>query len=691
MNRQEARETINSMDITTLYFFKKSAGYMYCCPICGSGTGANKTGALKIRPGQKIRCYAHECFGAKGEDVVGALRILWACSEDEVFNRVLGDKWQGKDPSLQAKPKQKETDNSSSMTETEAREGWISKTRSFIESAKEDIANHSEALEYLKGRGFTEETIERFSLGYDQGQRAIVIPYTKANTYYSLRKIDKESKLKHLKPDSKYNGISLNIPEPLFNQGALKSGKPVFVVESALCAISIEQAVPSSMAVALGGIGTDKLFQAIGKEKKGLFLILCLDNDEAGKKAQKGLSEKLSEEGIEFIEYNIAGACKDPNEALVANEGSLIENIYDALDRANEGKENKKKEYLKQYSNREYLLRFTEKVRNFKGASYIPTGITSLDKMLDGGLYAGLYIVGAISSLGKTTLCMQIMDGIAAGGRDALIFSLEMDREELISKSISRHTFQICDTCGSDKPYKPEHAKTCRGISDGSRYSNYSKAEKALINEATMEYGKYCGRVFISEGMGDIGTKEIRERIEEHITFTGRKPVVLIDYLQILAPYKDPEAPTRNLTDKQATDKNVLELKRISRDFNIPVIAVSSLNRASYNASTSMASFKESGSIEYSADVLIGLEYSGIKESELDEIIEKNSEKTEAGNATEIKVKILKQRAGARGASCILDYFPMFNAFTEHNKEMNKPQEQRTGFTDVTDDIDVPF
>ena len=87
---------------------------------------------------------------------------------------------------------------------------------------------------------------------------------------------------------------------------------------------------------------------------------------------------------------------------------------------------------------------------------------------------------------------------------------------------------------------------------------------------------------------------------------------MLIDYLQIVAP------ADMRATDKQNTDKAVLELKRISRDFKIPVIGISSFNRDSYKAGggvnqgkVSMTDYKESGAVEYSADVLIGLEFAG--------------------------------------------------------------------------------
>jgi replicative DNA helicase len=53
--------------------------------------------------------------------------------------------------------------------------------------------------------------------------------------------------------------------------------------------------------------------------------------------------------------------------------------------------------------------------------------------------------------------------------------------------------------------------------------------------------------------------------------------VIIIDYLQILSL-----AELRG-SDKQNTDKSVFELKRLSRDFKIPIIGISSLNRDNYN------------------------------------------------------------------------------------------------------------
>ena len=81
-----------------------------------------------------------------------------------------------------------------------------------------------------------------------------------------------------------------------------------------------------------------------------------------------------------------------------------------------------------------------------------------------------------------------------------------------------------------------------------------------------------------AEGVGDIGVTAIRERIARHIDMTGKTPLVIVDYLQIVAPYNE------RATDKQNMDKAVLELKRISRDFKLPVIAVSRLSPPPWRA-----------------------------------------------------------------------------------------------------------
>jgi replicative DNA helicase len=166
--------------------------------------------------------------------------------------------------------------------------------------------------------------------------------------------------------------------------------------------------------------------------------------------------------------------------------------------------------------------------------------------------------------------------------------------------------------------------------------------------------------------MGDIGVEKIKEIVKQHISITGNKPVVIIDYLQILAAYVDAAHPNRVLTDKQSVDKNILELRRMSRDYKIPVVGISSFNRESYKAGgganqgrVSMTDYKESGALEYSADVLMGLEFSSAGTKEYDEKAEKRKD------PRQIRLVVLKNRNGKAWESCSFDYFPLFNYYSE--------------------------
>jgi len=282
----------------------------------------------------------------------------------------------------------------------------------------------------------------------------------------------------------------------------------------------------------------------------------------------------------------------------------------------------------------------------------VSTGFDSIDRIMDGGLYPELIILGAISSLGKTTLFTQIADNIAQSGRDVLIFSLEMGRHELMAKSISRQSLSIA----IERTGRTQDAKTVRGVLDGSKWATqYSPAEKEILEASMNTYAGYADHIFIQEGIGDIGVKHIRAAIEKHMEYTGREPVVFIDYLQILAPYNE------RYSDKQNTDKAVMELKRISRDYRLPVVAISSFNRGNYNGPVKMEAFKESGSIEYSADTLIGLQLPGIKGTSSEEEIAAAKQR----NPRPVELVILKQRNGQIGGKANLLYYPMFNTFKE--------------------------
>jgi replicative DNA helicase len=192
-------------------------------------------------------------------------------------------------------------------------------------------------------------------------------------------------------------------------------------------------------------------------------------------------------------------------------------------------------------------------------------------------------------------------------------------------------------------------SKTVRGILSGKRYVKYSNEDKNLISKAISAYEKYADRIFIMQGTGDIGIEQIKQEVYKHMKFTKRRPVVIIDYIQIMSPFNV------YLNDKQNMDRNILELKRLSRDCRIPIIGISSFNRASYkDEEVSMQAFKESGAIEYSSDVLIALQLLG----------DKKDETAKRKFPRDIELKILKNRNGSIG-DVNFKYYTYYNYFQE--------------------------
>lgn len=514
--------------------------------------------------------------------------------------------------------------------------------------------------EYISNRGISNELIKRFNIGYDKNYKnmwqAIIIPTSKSS--YVARNTDTSAAAKN-----RYRKCGAS---KMLNIDILQdedNNKPIFIVEGEFDALSIIEA--GGEAVALGSVANkDKLIEYVKtKDIKTPILFLALDNDDAGKDTSNYIKQQLANlKHIKIIDDAIMyGEYKDINDIIVNDKRLLQEYMYNASLILKEEQEQELVEYKKTNASN-YVDLFLDGIKQNANTLCTPTGFKHLDKILEGGLYEGLYIIGAISSLGKTSYVLQIADYLAQQNKDVLIFSLEMAKEEIIAKSISRLT--MLEAMQIDKENTKDVingalAKTTRGITAGNRYKYYSQEEKEHINKCINIYKDYAKCIYINEGVGDIGVKQIKEVVEKHIKLTGNKPIVIIDYLQILQPYSD------KITDKQAMDKAVLELKRLSRDNKIPIIGISSFNRENYNTKASMSAFKESGALEYSSDVLIGLQLKGVGESKDFDV-----DKAKSNHPREIEMKILKNRNGRTGDTIYYEFYSAFNYFKEQNAKL---------------------
>lgn len=714
MTRDQAKETIlqRSAELLTPAKNKVSGKQSYLCPVCGNGSGKDGTG-ITTKPDKPTHYKCFKCgFYGDAFDIIGELHGLADFNERfkkgcEIFG-------------LTVDAPNKSGDNThNTYTQT----AHTTPTQAQDQSGEADYsAFYTECsakigdTDYHTRRGLSAELCQRFYIGFcaewkipletylKGGETRSGKPRTRESWNYiptSPRLIIPTGKGSYLARDTRadvpdaeraYSKSKVGAVQ-IFNLRALdKADKPIIIVEGEIDALSIMEVGGES--IGLGSTSNyKKLLERLEKGSRPKHpLLLSLDNDKAGKETQDKLTAGLEALSIPFFITNVAAGFKDPNDFLCADR----EGFKKVVDLAENYPNEVEKKKLQRESAAASLDGFLREIEESKTKAYIPTGFKCLDSLLDGGLYAGLYVIGAISSLGKTTFCLQIADQIAKSGHDVLIFSLEMARNELIGKSVSRLTYLF------DQSTDKKNAKTVRGIMTGTRYANYSHDERTLIDTALDQYKGFAGHIYITEGVGDVGIKEIRERVEKHSLITGTAPVVIIDYLQIIAP-TDP-----HFTDKQNTDKAVLELKRMSRDLKIPILGISSFNRDNYTAPVNLASFKESGAIEYSSDVLIGLQYEGMdyqegesekqRDKRIRELTRENVNKAKKGASQMIEIKILKNRNGSKGSAGIA-YYPMFSFFkdiTEEPKETWTPisqygQQQKAQFEELDPEDELPF
>ena len=658
MTRNEAQDYIR--EHATDYFEPDKRGRGYICPLCGSGSGRKGTGITENpkSPGH-FSCW-RGCFeNADIFDIIGKKEGL--TDFNDILQRdclIFGVTFDTARDNyfLQATAKPKTKSTPLKENDEDYTEGAL-----YTEFCRE-ASKHIEETQYR--RGIRLETLKAYGVGYVPKWRhpkspnapespRLIIPNGKGYLARDTRKNLTDSQKEYAKQRAGHVGI-WNVP------AMSQTVQPVYVVEGEIDALSIIDA--GGNAIALCSVSNaGKFLDSVKRNPPKQGIILTPDNDEPGIKAGRQLEEELTQAAIFSYRHNLPEAYKDANAFLMADRGGFTAwveaGIIACKEKMQETADREREEFEREnvYTDLKDFLRTLESSREGKA---IPTGFEQLDSLLDGGFFPGLYTIGAISSLGKTAFILQVSDQIAKGGRGVLIFSLEMSRNELIARSLSRLTRLRCEG-------HIENAKTTRGILK----ADFNPSEHALFTRAVQEYRTFAGNLFITEGVGDIGTAEIRRKIERFMSYSGGiPPVTMVDYVQILAPASD------RLTDKQNTDRNILELKRISRDYQTPIVIVSSFNRENYAEPVSMASFKESGAVEYSSDCLIGLQFFGFdylkNEKETDhkrrirERLDEIFEATKQGQPADIECKILKNRNGVKD-TVKFEFHSRFNLFIE--------------------------
>lgn len=269
----------------------------------------------------------------------------------------------------------------------------------------------------------------------------------------------------------------------------------------------------------------------------------------------------------------------------------------------------------------------------------LDTGFDHLN-YVGNGLMPGLVVLGAAPSTGKTTFAKQLADQVVEANPDAacLFVSLEQSREELRVKTLSRLS-------------GVENRDILRG-----RLDRASIGWKAVKDAAQGYHRAVAGRFFILEG--DKATTPDRIRLAalqvKRATQAARL-LVVVDYLQIV-PTEEQHRDPRNRVDAVVSD-----LRRLARDLEAAVVAVSAVGRTSYER-PGMAAFKESGGVEYGADLGAGMWRA--KDAPKGETTFKGMT---GRQWKRVGLDVVKNRNGEK-ARIEFDFFPQVSAFVEKSK-----------------------
>lgn len=482
---------------------------------------------------------------------------------------------------------------------------------------------------YFTQRGLSPETVSRFSLGYDQERECVVLPCEKSRV---VRREVGEKRYLNEKGQ----------PSPLFQPELLTAcgeDTPVFLAEGTFDALSAEEL--GFRCAGMNGAGNREKIAALLRTLPGpVPIALVPDNDEAG----NAWAEALTAEFPWLYRCDPVPVGKDLNESLTADRTPPPHSCGPRRMPAWRTCPLR----TKPSAQPDRWMRWTPTLSVRPSARPCPRAFPPWTRLWTAAFTMGYMCWAPSVPWVRPPFACRWRTPWPRQRRDVLVFSLEMTAFELDGPVPSSRESFLSDTSRGRTL-----AKTVRASWTDGRYRFYTPQEQAHLAAAKDTYAAYGNHLWFREGDHETGLAYISGEIARHIAQTGVTPVVLIDYLQIIAPVDV------HFTDKQNLDRIVCALKKLSRTYSLTILAISSFNRENYNLEVSMSAFKESGGIDYSADVLLGLQARGAGSRSF------NLDEEKRKDPRELELKILKNRSAALGDPVPFRYYPAFSCFQE--------------------------
>ncbi len=254
----------------------------------------------------------------------------------------------------------------------------------------------------------------------------------------------------------------------------------------------------------------------------------------------------------------------------------------------------------------------------------LPTGFADLDRMILGLNKSDLVLVAARPGMGKTSIALNMALHIALSNKKAVaIFSLEMSREQLVMRLLSRAAMVPLQNLLTGQISERQWASVAEAAQSLSGTNIYIDDNPTLT---VSDMNAACRR------LPNLG-------------------LVVVDYLQLLQSSGSGYGWSNESRTQAVSDISRM-MKIMAKELNVPVVTASQLSRANEGRQDKrpmLSDLRESGAIEQDADVVIGLYREGYYNRESE-------------NPTMAEAIVLKNRKGATG-TVELTWLPEFTSF----------------------------
>jgi replicative DNA helicase len=242
----------------------------------------------------------------------------------------------------------------------------------------------------------------------------------------------------------------------------------------------------------------------------------------------------------------------------------------------------------------------TERMDRPYEVSGIPSGFRELDFYTEGFTQGDLVVLAARPSVGKTSLALATAFNIAKRGHPTLVFSLEMDAKQIVSRFLAMNSTRDLLALRTGNTLDTEAASALAGLP-----------------------------ILIDDTPG-ISIMELRTKARR-ASVNDRLEVIVVDYIQLMRTGGDEE----NRVQEIATITR--NLKSLARELNVVIVGLSQLSRAAGDtgAEPKLSTLRESGALEQDADIVL--------------MLWKDKEETQPGAPRLIHGSVAKNRNGPTG------------------------------------------